>query len=649
MGSHYSRHLCGAGDCRVSQGSKFQEIVAQRRAQQEAAAAAAARDADLYADVIPERDTSSRESDTGLDAVLDRLSIVDAYRQFCGKMTPSVRPGQTESIMVSCPVPGHVDRNPSAWLNSAKNTWYCASCEQGGDSYDIAAFYFGMNVPNYKTDGSFPELRKSMAAKLGYVVHTPVGTNHSVVYQTEALLPPPPPAPVTPVTPIRPLALVPPVTEETDADPVQAYSEEDIEEIIFPTLDWQKLIDPGTFLEKYMETATQDDVPEEYHFWNGLLCLGAAVGRQVSLSDTKPVLGNLFICLLGYTGDGKSRSYSYAKDLLHMALPYNDSAGIISKGVRLTGAPGSGEALVNMFSRPVFDDPANPKLLTGYAPVRGMVEFAELSQLTGRGARVGSVLKPTLHEFYDNSPLISVTSMTHGVNKAEEPFANLFTTSQPESLREILGSNDADSGFINRFVFASGKTKTRIPIGGLRIDMTPVVPYLERVHAWPGTAQKVITWSADAFMKMSDFLRDVIYPIQKSDRSGFLSRIDLLYKKLALLFTVNLMEDEVSAETIEKVMSMHDYLIAAYAIPQSRIGDSKINEIHDELARHIQHLTAANTPPTIRELGMRVKRKKYAVDLIHKVLKIMGEMGEVEVVQDASKRGRPSTRYKWIS
>jgi hypothetical protein len=56
----------------------------------------------------------------------------------------------------SCPIPGHADANPSAWVNTEKNVWYCGRCSQGGDVYDLAAFHFGMPVPGYKEGGKFP-------------------------------------------------------------------------------------------------------------------------------------------------------------------------------------------------------------------------------------------------------------------------------------------------------------------------------------------------------------------------------------------------------------------------------------------------------------------------------------------------------------
>lgn len=321
----------------------------------------------------------------------------------------------------------------------------------------------------------------------------------------------------------------------------------------------------------------------------------------------------------------------------------------------MVSTPSSAEALIQQFSKPVKDDPIVMSRITGYAPVRGIVEFAELSLLMGRSERAGNVLKPTLHDFYDAKSSISSVSVSNGDNRAEGAFASVFTTSQPDALKDLLRKSDADSGFLNRWIFASGKPKQRVPIGGATIDLSACIPLLKLIQSWPmlgvtlGHAKQV-QWSERAARRMSEFLLDTIYPMQQRDTTGFLSRLDLMYKKLVLLFSINMMDNEVTYETVEKVISMHNYIVAAYAIPQSKIGGSLINEVHAEIERHVRALTKKLGGPTLRELGQRLKRKQYPIDLISKVLKIMVENGEVEPVSTVgTKGGRPSMRYRWIS
>jgi hypothetical protein len=128
-------------------------------------------DQDLIPDVPPPNSRFAREREE-IDAVLGRLSIVDAYNKYCAKMHCDPG-GKTESIMVSCPFPWHADKNPSAALNTLKGdggVGDCYKCQQGFDKYDLAALHFGYDLDEYKQGANFPELRRKMAEGLGYTV-----------------------------------------------------------------------------------------------------------------------------------------------------------------------------------------------------------------------------------------------------------------------------------------------------------------------------------------------------------------------------------------------------------------------------------------------------------------------------------------------
>jgi len=84
------------------------------------------------------------------------IGIVDAYHVWCGKMTP--KGAGVESIMVSCPMPGHADKKPSAWLNSEKDVGFCAVCQWGFDQLDLAAIKFGYDPRTYKKSGQFGDV-----------------------------------------------------------------------------------------------------------------------------------------------------------------------------------------------------------------------------------------------------------------------------------------------------------------------------------------------------------------------------------------------------------------------------------------------------------------------------------------------------------
>ena len=619
--------------------SKLEQRIAERRA---AAEKAAPTIPDEYADLTPDAsDTWERtEQDLELDKVIDSIEILDAYTRWCGKSTPN--PGRMrEGIKVSCVKPGHRDSDPSAWLNLDKKTWFCGGCQEGGDVYDIAAYHFGFPVPGYKTGAAFHELRRAMAGDFGYTFVDAIGVKGKIM--------------VAPYEPLEeekeqatPTAVdggeVAPLLTDANVEN-DAFEDMVLEEIVFPTLNWREVVQPDTFLWNYCEITSEDDIPEEYNLWNGLLAIGMAAGRDVRLIDRIPVYGNFFLCLLGHTGDGKSRSYTHAKNLLRAALPHKWD-DIASKGTRMMAAPASAEALIHAFSKPLTD-PSNPKNIIGYAPVRGLVEFNELSSLTGRAGRQGNVLKPTLMEFYDSAPVISTTSMTTGVKEAHEPFASVFTTTQPRALKELIRKSDADSGFLNRWVFASGAPKTRHAIGGAKIDVLPTVPQLQEIVGWIAFG-KDLSWSQEAHDRFTEFFHDVLHPKQVADESGLLTRMDLLLKKLILLMAVNAHESVITEDTVDRVISMYPYLVQAYAIPAAQIGNTLQIEVHEEIMRHSQRFEEKyGKPISVNDLNRLLKRKKYPMDLVLKVLDFMVKLGELEPVT-LKGPGRPTVRYRYV-
>jgi len=622
----------------VSEETTFQKKLRERREAEAAAAAkkeSAARVAEVESstwasDLIPGEDKPRTDTDKELDRLLSSIGIIEAYHRWCGKMRVDRRRKIVEGIKVSCPIPGHRDANPSAWINTDKNLWHCGRCDQGGDVYDLAAFHYGFPVPGYKDGGNFHELRKKMTESYGYTFLTAPGLDRPVLV---------PPEKAKPVDPPKPAAKVEKEDIPEDAEVLPFVMGE--EPPVLPTLDWKKIVQEESFLDVYMGLCTKDDAPEEYHFWNGVLALGLAVGRDVVLDDQKRVLGNLFVCLLGPTGDGKSRSHGHLEELLYLALPYR-SEDHTGKGVELVQSPASAEALISSFVNPIFD-PVDPKKVAGYAPVRGLIEFNELSSLVGRASRKGNVLKPTLMEVYDGARVIQTISMTHGRKRAENPFGSLFTTSQPKALRTLLREDDASSGFLNRIVFATATPKRRIPIGGLRIDVEPAVDPLRRVQGWAGFG-RMVSWSEDAIERFTEFFHDVLHPAQQNDETGLLNRMDLLAKKLILLLCINEHSIEVRADTVDKVISMFPYLTAAYGVPAAHIGSTVNSEVRDELMRHIERHTAKGGI-TLRMLMHNIKRKGFPLEIVSKTIKHLTDLGFIEAIATTGV-GRPTIKYK---
>ena len=628
----------------MSEMSAFEQKLAERRIKREEAARkqqeelAAKQHAD---DLIPDDAYERSDADLEMDRIIDGIDIIDGYIRWCGKMRPEPK-GKTESIMISCPKPNHADKNPSAWINTDKQVWHCGSCGEGGDVLDIAAYHFGYPVPGYKEGARFHELRRDMAKDLGYTFTTLPG-DVTVIEKPEEE------ATEEHVAAPEPTS-EPEADEEDDGDtaPVINLYEDLEDDIAYPQLNWREFVPAGTYLDAYMKATCIDDVPEEFHFWNGLLGLGFALGREVRLFDFIPVYGNLYVCTLGRSGSGKSKARAHLGRLLEEALPH-DWSDPHSKGVRKVSSPGSAEVLIHNFQKPV-EDPSNPKKIAYYAAVRGIIDFNELSSLVGRANRQGNVTIPTLMQFYDMEDVVATSSMSHGSKEAHEPFASALTTTQPRSLRNLIGKSDDASGFLNRWVFAAGKEKQRFAIGGVQVDMGPVAPYLKEIVGWAASFKttEMIQWEPDAAARFTEFFHHRIELDKRKADNDLIIRIDLLLKKLILLFSANRMEKKATLQSVEDAIACYDYLLACYAIPAGQIGNTIQSEVSDAIMGVINKQYAIDKKGvTLNQIARSLKRRKYPHDLLLKTADALVKLGFVKIEQaNKGSVGRPTVRYK---
>lgn len=605
--------------------TKFQAAIRKKR---EIEAARAARIAPTnWEHLIPgdQYDGHSPEK-TEIDEILDKVGIVEAYNKWCGKSKVSIRSGQTESIKVRCPIPGHVDNRPDAWLNTDKNLWHCGPCEQGGDKYIIAAYHFGMSVPGYKAE--FPKLKRLMAESLGWVYVPQPGKKDPILYKPDTVAE----AIELGVEKLASVTMI-------NADAAAMIPEPPIKQL---KLDWREVTETDTFLDVYMRQCIIDDAAEEFHFFNALMTIGLAVGRDVKLYDSSSVYANLLVCLLGKTGDRKSRSFAHTKRLLARALHF-ESGDDFPTGVQYSGNVASGEALINIFQKPVYD-PVNPKIITTYAPIRGLVNFEEFSALAARASRPGNTLKDTIISFYDADPYISTSSMTHKTVTATEAFCSIFATTQPESLKGLMTQSDTTSGFLNRWIFVSGTSKRIVAIGGEIIDIEPCVAPLQDIHGWK-PPHGTITWSEDAAKLFTLHFHTKIEPAK--DEQPMLARLDLLEKKLILLLCINGKHAVVTEDIVKRVISMHEYLVETYATPAAQAGMREENEIVAEIKRQVERITSKNSNgATWSSLTRALVAKNWPDELVRRKWEQLIKFGEIEEQPRAAKTGRPTQFFK---
>lgn len=633
--------------------TKFQQKLAERKAQEEAEAAALAAAKPVFdSEDIPDDPYERSDEDRQMDEIVNSISVIDAYIKWCGKMMPVARPGQREGIKISCPIPGHADRDPSAWVNLDTNLWFCGGCEQGGDTHDLAAFAKGYPVPGYKDGATFHRLRKEMAMDFGWTFKTLPGNITVATPPVEAepesaeTVPAPAPTPDETSATVTPISVDVALTEEDEA----AF-EEMGREITALNFDWKQVVPADSFLDIYMRKATIDDAPEEFHFFNALVALGMALGKDVRLSDSYPVYGNIFVCTLGRSGVGKSKSLRALGEVLEAALPFAKDDPF-TKGCKRISASASAEALIGSFSKEVYD-PSDPKKFLFYQPIRGYIEFNELAALVGRTERAGSILKPTLMDFFDMAKQVSNNSVTHGEKIAKDPFASAITTTQPKSLKGLLTKGDDSSGFLNRWLFVWGTEKKRVSVGGSIADMTPAVMPLKKIQGWASTftATEMVTWSQEAMMKFDNWFHGTFEKDRKNANNDILVRCDLHIKKMCLLLSANKMEKEVSGHTVDEALKFYPFFKACYGIPAGQIGNSEFNECAEAVLAFCQKaLETKNKGLTVSEIFRSCRRRNFSIEMINRAVSelVKAEQLEAETTNTGGK-GRPTVRYKYVA
>lgn len=536
-----------------------------------------------------------------------------------------------DGIKFRCPHSDHNDRDPSAWLTPQKGLWHCGACETGGDWVELAAAVLGYRTSQGWNDrkGDWPKFRDELAIKFNWKDPEP--------------------------DPIE-VKIDQTLAENTSSGAEKSAPKRPVN-TVEGALDWRNLFGTDTFMHVYLTTVTVDDVPEEFHFVSGLMALGMALGRTVTLQDNPPVYGNLYACVIGQSGSGKSKASIYLRQVLAGALPY-DRQDPMNNGAKVIANPGSGEVLYEHFSRPI-KDPSNDKKIAFFKEVRGLVLYPELAGLTGRSARTGSTLKSSLIELYDCPPDFSISSRTHGETYGEMPYGSMLTSTQPGAIAKLITNDDDKAGFLNRFIFLTGTKKPRFALNTIELDLQPAIDLLHLIHRWGeavfGTGGR-IQWSKEALTEWGEFFRSVIEPDQSNAANDMLGRIDLLMKKLILLFAANKAEETVSAATVREACSLYQYFVASYGFTSRQISISQRIQEEDEILAALDRATQAIAKkkgsttlevadwPTARQIREHMNPKPTAKDA-EGVLKALVAIGELQEHAIKPKVGRPSIRY----
>lgn len=579
------------------------------------------------ADAVPTDDFTDDEStlpeeilsaDQELERFVRGLSTEEVYKKYIGKEIGARKPDG--EIMISCPFPHHEDKDPSASFDPKTGMWHChGRCLKGGDTLDLLAVAKGV-FPEYKNGSNkqgFHNLFRSVGEDYGWKVEKRDGI----------------PVPLSPTRQAREkeeavkkaradeqkIEAQLSQLNEGEQPPNNVISIEDNEDDYIehgpelPTFDWRPLVKEGTFLDYYMQEVTKDTAPEEFHFWNGLVALSLAAGNNVQLGGLK---SNLFLCLFGKSALGKGTSMKPLKKLLKLSMKF-DEAHPSPEGVFIIDSIQTGEGLVKHFVGEIAKPGQRPVQVGN---IKGLVAWEEMATIlinSNRGN--GNILKTKLNEFYDCNDEI-VTRSASSRNIAVNPFASLVTALQPENFEQGLSKEDITSGYLNRFVFVTGTRKPGNPFGMYEHDLTTAKNALDQVRL------TYLNHSSETFdyvptkLSFAEEARDAWRDLfNKADNlvangPGSISRINTLILKLAMLFTINNRETQISLDSVNRVEAMWDYIVESYMAVDSTVSRSENRKITDDIlnvAREAQKRTKGAKYITIKFLANR--RSKYDI------------------------------------
>lgn len=582
-------------------------------------------------DLVPDDPTPERfkRERMEIDAVLGRLDIVEAYNIYCGKMVCDPK-GKTESIMVSCPFPGHEDRHPSAWLTLDKGDGGVGNCPQDGgfDKYDIAAWKYGFDVPGYKEGKNFPELRRRMAEGFGWTV--------MVVGKAEWLERDQPSVQSVDVasTPLTSPAIDSVATsqfEEQSVAPTTLHRVEPDEREMSPEdddragFDYTQLpvITEGqdNFLRAWMTETSKTTQPNEFYFFLGLMALGLACHNNVVLKDETKVRSNLMICLVGGTGTGKSRSIDWFKMLLRMAVPYHYDT---SAGVRIISGTGSGEKLIDQMVN-VTTDPVTKEKTS--RPVHAVYLESEMEGFMARINRAGSTMRSVCMNFNDSPDDVERSSMTSGVAISKEHYLSTLTTTQPKRLSALLTTGDVSSGFLNRWIFPFGTEKYRPSISDIQVDLTESADLLSNVRGWAsGGKEVVLNFDPEAVKLWDNLVQTEIRQMEDTDNL-LVARIELISKKLLLAFAINSQALWITEAHVRSLVMLFPYLKKCYGIVEKNVGVTQLEECTEAVRKYFA--SRPDSDITMRILAKQSGARKFDTSFRIRAVENLEKGGEI--------------------
>lgn len=587
---------------------------------------------------LPETPTS--EAWQSVDDALLNVTTLEVYDSLFSNLSRQEVRGRTENVMAQCPNQANHERGDqrkSAWFGSRKGDWFinCGGCEQGWDKYSLAGLAYGLD----SRGNDFPEIRKRLAKDLKGVDFIETSSPYELqntLPATSEPLPPQAPEVKTTLAPVNP----------TDSEPQLPLTKPKT----VPTYKIHEVLPEGNnFLRSYYDATVQDETPDEYQLWCGLIALAVAVGRNVTMEDFLPVTANLGICLIGNTAAGKSRSVRHLENLLAMDERLHWKPGK-ETGVKFRQSVSSAPYLIAQFSdvEKIGDNVV-------HHPVKMILVQDELSALIAKGNSRDNNhgTREVILQLLDGKDYLHTGSKTGGDHEARNGFAALIGGIQPDAIADVFSNSDMVTGFMNRLIFVPGAPVNRSHRGGKQIDLTAPSSYLSDILGWSVSGIHITEWEPAADALWKEAFETKVQPLQQDNRwSAILGRLDLNMKRLVMLFAANDRSSEILLPHVQSAVALLDYMIECYAKLIEYNGDRTVKEAEKKILNAV--ITIQNKPDypgytsirfiqqvaSVRESGKRWTRKDY-----EETIKAMADEGLIELQKHVTTTKQGAERH----
>jgi hypothetical protein len=664
-----------------------------------------------------------------------RVPIRNAYLAFVPKQNGIGRPvSGGKEVFVRCPSPSHVDKRPSAWMQEREGLWYCAACGVGGDLFDMAAYATGYSVPGYKADAvSFGEVVQEVADRLGLTeadaraagfvtesrpaeaadvspewpedftdaemaealilfeawdeVGVPnakdlavrdVLAKRAVHDRSAEIAAEPEPEldeAISREIDIATAAMINPNTAELATDYDDALAKGLLLEVgcdpNFPHVHWEDVIPADTPIYRMLKALCVTDIPDEYFLWSIYTALGAMIGRRVELVNGRGAVDPaLWTVIVGATGSSKSTVAVEMDHILSKVAPVKDGAG-----VKLLGVPASGEKFIEQLRREDVDTTQVVPTMVEFPNASNFMYSDEFSLLGQLLSRAGSTLASLLLQVYGlkrDYVLRPTESMSRISFPVTGPMLCILSTTQPNRISQMLSKFDVASGFMNRFVFASGKPRrVCVPLMGFGPDYKAVEaefqlmenrlncagqwnhlnPMVEKAHI-----DKPWTLGPDAggLARIRQWMHDETAALEGSDEytADLLARRELVILKITLLMAFNRIcagdnWKYWTKEDVEAAIAHYPNIAHGWREMGAAVLDTEDSKLEDWI---VDFIYSRPDGVSKRDLIGRVpKSMRKGAKPMTEVITAMSNSGiirEVELKSGNSGRGRKSV--KWL-